>query len=388
MNFMRKSLYTFLLVLLAGSSVNTFAQSQAKTKKVIFKGTADKKYDGQYVYLFSNLPEMIRDSAKIINGSFLFSPYFVGPGAYGFYSGYEKKTTGDYSVLTVPFESAAEINIKANMVRLDKSEVKGASGFFIYSEFIKATEPVYEKMMNELTSKYGKAYLYDMKRDTTQQKYKDMLSDYTKGKAAYNELLKKYLIKTVNDHPKSFVAVMLLQSYSENLDLDVAEALSKKLSPIAMDNFFGQNLLSQIEGRKKSAVGHAVEDFTLNDPKDQPLTFSSLKNKYTLIDFWGSWCGPCHVAFKNLRMLYAKYHDRGFEILGLATENSKTAWLKDLEKEKLPWLQVIDEPGNQSISLKQFAIVKYPTTILVNADGKIIGRDLTIKDMEQILDKL
>jgi len=387
MNFMCKSIYTLLLVL-AGGLGTSVAQSPASVKNVIFKGTADAKYDGQTVYLFSNQPTMVRDSAKITNGAFSFSRPFTEAGEYAFYSGYEKRTTGDYSVLIIPFEKPSEISIKADMLRFDQSEAKGSTGFFIYNAFTKATEPVYEKLMNGLISKYGKAYLYDMKRDTTTQKYKDMISEYTKGKAVYNELLKKHLISTVNAHPNSFASVLLMQSYVENLDLPVAEALSKKLSPTVMNNFFGRNLLSQINGRKKSVIGNFIEDFTLNDPKDQPLKFSSLKGRYILIDFWGSWCGPCHVAFKDLRMLHTKYQGKGFEILGLATENSKVAWLKDLEKEKLPWLQVIDEQGDKSVSLQQFAISKYPTTILVDPAGKIVGRDLTIKALEQILDKL
>ncbi|MNY52989.1 hypothetical protein D3C86_1887100 [compost metagenome] len=86
--------------------------------------------------------------------------------------------------------------------------------------------------------------------------------------------------------------------------------------------------------------------------------------------------------------MYAKYRDKEFEILGIATENSKQAWIKDLEKEKLPWLQVIDLQGNKSVSLNQFAIAKYPTTVLVDPNGKIIGRDLSVKALEAILDKL
>lgn len=378
----------FPLLLSLGVSSSLFAQKPVATKKIIFKGTAPAKFNGQYVYLFANHPESIRDSSKVVNGVFSFSRPFNEARDYNFYSGYEKKTTGDYSVLTIPVDQPSQISIAANMEKFELSEVKGSTQFIIFNAFVKKTNPVYEKLINDLSSKYGRDYLFSSKRDTTTEKFKNMISEYKTGHAVYKNLLNEMLYKTINQHPSSFASVLLLQAYSEGLNVTQLEELYHKLSPAITKNFFGANIQQQINGQKKSSIGNLVEDFTLNDPKNQPFRFSSLKGKYVLLDFWGSWCGPCHTAFKNLRLLHAKYQAKGFEILGIATEQDKNAWLKDLEKEKLPWLQVIDTEGEKNISLGAFAVNKYPTTVLVDPNGKIIGRDLNIIEIEKILDKL
>lgn len=385
---MFKSRYILPLLLSLGVSSSLFAQKPVAVKKIVFKGSAPTKFNGQYVYLFSNQPESIRDSSKIVNGAFLFSRPFTEARDYNFYSGYEKKATGDYSVLTIPVDKPSEISIQANIEKFELSEVKGSTQFFIFNAFVKKTNPVYEKLINDLSSKYGRDYLFSSKRDTTTEKFKNMISEYKAGHAVYKSLLNEMLYKTINQHPSSFASVLLLQAYSEGLNVTQLEELYHKLSPAITKNFFGANIQQQINGQKKSNIGNLIEDFTLNDPKDQPFRFSSLKGKYVLLDFWGSWCGPCHTAFKNLRLLHAKYQAKGFEILGIATEQDKNAWLKDLEKEKLPWLQVIDIEGEKNISLGAFAVNKYPTTVLVDPNGKIIGRDLNIIEIEKILDKL
>jgi thiol-disulfide isomerase/thioredoxin len=159
-----------------------------------------------------------------------------------------------------------------------------------------------------------------------------------------------------------------------DLSLAKREELYDLISPVYKKGYFADQVESNISGMKKSALGSTVENFTLNDQQGKPMNFGTLKGKFVLIDFWGSWCGPCHTAFPGLRNLYTKYHDKGFEILGIATESNPDAWVKDINKEKLPWLQMIDIKGSQNISQTKFAITQYPTTVLIGPDGKIIGR--------------
>lgn len=103
------------------------------------------------------------------------------------------------------------------------------------------------------------------------------------------------------------------------------------------------------------------------------------KGKYVLVDFWASWCGPCRAAMPALKELYAKYHDKGFDVIGVSLDAKKDAWLKGIADLELPWPQMSDVKLWDSAGAKQYGIMAIPCTILIDPDGKIVGRDLNIQ---------
>ena len=112
-----------------------------------------------------------------------------------------------------------------------------------------------------------------------------------------------------------------------------------------------------------------------------PIDFNALKGKYVLIDFWGSWCRPCRASHPHLKELYAKYKDKGFEIVGVAQEHSPTRdesrklWTDAIEKDGLTWLQVLDNENiKQFDAVSSYGVTAFPTKILLDRDGNIIGR--------------
>lgn len=125
------------------------------------------------------------------------------------------------------------------------------------------------------------------------------------------------------------------------------------------------------EARKKVAPGEVAPDFTLMDINGKPLSLSSLKGKYVVLDFWGSWCTWCIKGIPQMKEYYKKYSGK-FEILGIACGDSPEQWKKAVEENKLPWLNVInDEKGGTDVS-KTYAISGYPTKIIIGPDGKIV----------------
>jgi thiol-disulfide isomerase/thioredoxin len=99
--------------------------------------------------------------------------------------------------------------------------------------------------------------------------------------------------------------------------------------------------------------------------------------KFTLIDFWGPWCGPCVGAMPDLHRVYKEYHDRGFEILSVAADESPelvnsfrtTKW-------PMPWLNAFveyKEGVKENAKLRELGVVTFPRAVLVDPHGKIVA---------------
>lgn len=130
-------------------------------------------------------------------------------------------------------------------------------------------------------------------------------------------------------------------------------------------------------------VYHAkLSAFALNkkDDKGKPVNFEALKGKYILLDFWGSWCGPCRASHPHLKELYEKYKAKGFEIIGIAQEHSdqpadRLLWTEAIAKDGLTWIQVLNNENRaQFDAVSQYGVTAFPTKILLDREGKIIGR--------------
>jgi thiol-disulfide isomerase/thioredoxin len=123
------------------------------------------------------------------------------------------------------------------------------------------------------------------------------------------------------------------------------------------------------EAEKKQASGLEAPLFTLNDINGQPLALSSLRGKYVVLDFWGSWCVWCIKGFPQMKEYYAKYPGK-FEILGVDCSDTEEKWKAAVEKHELPWLHVYC-PKDATL-LADYGVTAFPTKILIGPDGKIV----------------
>ena len=110
-------------------------------------------------------------------------------------------------------------------------------------------------------------------------------------------------------------------------------------------------------------------DFTLNDLQGKPLSLKSLRGKYVVLDFWGSWCGWCIRGIPKMKEYYAKYQGK-FEILGIDCNDTEAKWKEAVKKNELPWLHVYN-PQSSNL-LRIYRIEGFPTKIIVGPDGSIV----------------
>ncbi|MCO4819018.1 MAG: TlpA family protein disulfide reductase [Bacteroidetes bacterium] len=122
--------------------------------------------------------------------------------------------------------------------------------------------------------------------------------------------------------------------------------------------------------------------YHLNDS----VTSSVLSNKVILVEFWASWCQPCRVKNSELNAIYAKYKNRNFEIISVALDTDSLRWRKAIRNDDLGWpTQVRDTAKWNSVFLKQAEVYYLPNNVLVNQDGKVLGREVDTEDLEKVL---
>lgn len=120
-----------------------------------------------------------------------------------------------------------------------------------------------------------------------------------------------------------------------------------------------------------ASEGEEAPDFTLNDPEGNPLTLSSLRGKYVVLDFWGTWCKWCVKGIPDMKACYEKYEGL-FEMLSIDFGDDEDTWLKAIDAYKMDWLHVITDEESAAQLQEQYAIEGFPTKMVIDPEGKII----------------
>ena len=222
-------------------------------------------------------------------------------------------------------------------------------------------------------------------------KYREMKTDSTISKEErnkfYNDVYtpsynryQQALVDYVKAHPKQESAVCLLRSIDgldmmkETYKLFDASVREGRMKPLyeswvkdAEERLKAE--AEEKEAQQKQIAGIEAPLFTLNDLEGNPLALTSLRGKYVILDFWGSWCVWCIKGFPKMKEYYAKYPGK-FEILGIDCNDTEEKWKTAVKKHELPWLHVYCP--KTSTLLSDYGITGFPTKIIIGPDGKIV----------------
>jgi thiol-disulfide isomerase/thioredoxin len=185
---------------------------------------------------------------------------------------------------------------------------------------------------------------------------------------------------------------LALQEYRSALSLSkikdeaVLETFWKHLaeSPNKVVKTAGEAELRKIDANRKPME----MKFTAVDGREVDL--EKLRGKVVLIDFWATWCGPCIAELPNILSVYNKYHDKGFEIIGISLdqEKDKEKLIKFTQERNMPWPQYFDGKGWKNEISTQYAISSIPAMFLLDQRGVLISTNARGERLETEVKRL
>ena len=186
------------------------------------------------------------------------------------------------------------------------------------------------------------------------------------------------LIRALHEVPKG--KEVLAQVKRDFASTDASKAVDDLLESLAQEE-------KAEATRSQLKPGSAFPEFDGADLEGKPLSIAQYKGKVLLIDFWATWCGPCVAELPNVLKTYAKYHERGFEVIGISLDDDRAKLNMFIKQKSIPWKQHFDGKAWESPVAQKYGIDAIPATFLLDGNGKIIATELRGDALETAVEK-
>jgi len=252
------------------------------------------------------------------------------------------------AVASAPAQATVEAAIDQLIAKINTKIQSGAHEEAAFADELKSFDAIAAAYKNEPAETLANVQL------AKAMVYAQVLENYEKAQTLLAEIKNKY--------PDTKVA-------------QKAEAMLSELVPL-------------IEMQKIQATlqpGVALPDFDLKDIAGEPLSIAKYKGKVVLVDFWATWCPPCLAELPHVIAAYQKYHDKGFEVIGISLDREENTVKSFIADKGMPWVQTLDKEG---ALLGKYGNMGIPATFLLDREGKIIAKQLRGPVLEAELEKI
>ena len=203
-----------------------------------------------------------------------------------------------------------------------------------------------------------------------------------------NEADTRRRIKLIKEHPDRFISIISLSELvgTRAIESSEAEELFESLDASLKETKKGKRLnemIAKLKSQEAAAaqaeIGNKAPAFTAPTPEGEELALAdAMGSKYTIIDFWASWCKPCRQENPNVVSVYNTYHDKGLNIISVSLDRAaaKDKWLAAIENDKMDWFHVSNLMEWQDPVARKYGVTAIPATYLIDAEGVIIDKNL------------
>jgi len=286
------------------------------------------------------------------------------------------------------FVENAEINLTADTAgaqHYDYSAYSMGKGAIIknftetgsknYDDWMKYENNPGQKQYAAVSAKLNEKFKATAKDIDAQYKVRDEMDSV---KTLLQKWQKVQIDDYVSQNPSSVAGAYMfynLYIFSSNMPYATLDNMLNKFTGDAKSSVYYQNLAASRAKLKAVQPGSIAPDFTLLKRDSTKFTLSSLRGKYTMIDFWASWCHPCRQAIPHWKAVYQKYHDKGFDIISVSDDSKWKLWIDAMDIEKMPWTQVCDEFPVKRMPARVgslYMTTYIPFYVLLDKEGKIL----------------
>ncbi|MES2830158.1 MAG: TlpA disulfide reductase family protein [Bacteroidota bacterium] len=372
-----KKLFLFLFGILP---LATFAQSGKYIVNVNLKNL--NKPTKAYLIYYNAAGKYIADSTISKNGGFQFQgqiPDIIKANLLVDHTGKGRKIAADSDVRSIYLESG-----KIELKGIDSVKNAIVSGAPVNEDYSKYFELAGQHLQS---LEIIKAQAYATQKSTDQDEKARI--DFVYG--IISRAVKTLQLQFIKENPQSLISLEVLKEMSGvSMDLVKIEPLYSELSDKVKISPSGQEFAKTIAFEKNVAVGAMAPKFIQNDVNGKAVSLNEFKGKYVLIDFWASWCGPCRAENPNVVKLYNQYKGKGFTVVGISMDGdfTKNAWIKAIKDDGLEWTQLSDLKFTENAVAKLYGVKAIPQNVLIDPSGKIVGKNLRGKALEDKLKEI
>lgn len=220
------------------------------------------------------------------------------------------------------------------------------------------------------------------------------IRDYPAEFQASWEANKRKIMEFVRNNMNSYVSAVELAEHYIWFDENETESIYNRFPSSVQNNPYGQLLKRRLDNGREFRTGKPAKHFVKKDMNGKTVSLDGLKGKYVLLDFWGSWCGPCRESHPHLKELYKKYKNR-VAFINVAQENvrdiaeARKLWKTAVKEDGMTWTQILNNEGREECDMiRLFGISSFPTKVLIDPDGVVVARMIgAMVDAGEVLEK-